>query len=106
MTGERAAGRCVEPPPILPERAQAGGDRAVDPLRDASLRRFADVGGLDEVVRIYWIRHWTEQGYDQVEDELGWADFRPRPGPRSPDQLSHGRLRLAPPYIPDEQKRR
>ena len=32
-------------------------------------------------VRIYGIRHWTEQGYDQVKDELGWADFRQRPRP-------------------------
>jgi len=29
-------------------------------------------------VRIYGIRHWTEQGYKQVKDELGWADFQVR----------------------------
>src|SRR5215813_6059883 len=34
--------------------------------------------GLAEVVRIYGIRHWTEQGYKQVKDELGWADFQVR----------------------------
>jgi hypothetical protein len=33
---------------------------------------------LAEVVRIYGIRHWTEQGYKQVKDELGWADFQVR----------------------------
>jgi hypothetical protein len=31
-----------------------------------------------EVVRIYGIRHWTEQGCKQVKDELGWADFQVR----------------------------
>jgi hypothetical protein len=30
------------------------------------------------VTRIYGIRHWTEQGYKQVKDELGWADFQVR----------------------------
>jgi hypothetical protein len=29
-------------------------------------------------VRIYGIRHWTGQGYKQVKDELGWADFQVR----------------------------
>jgi hypothetical protein len=29
-------------------------------------------------VRIYGIRHWTEQSYKQVKDELGWADFQVR----------------------------
>src|SRR6266566_2408955 len=33
---------------------------------------------LAEIVRIYGIRHWTEQGYKQVKDELGWADFKVR----------------------------
>jgi hypothetical protein len=33
---------------------------------------------LAEVVRIYGIRHWIEQGYKQVKDELGWADFQVR----------------------------
>jgi SRSO17 transposase len=33
---------------------------------------------LDEVVRIYGIRHWIEQSYKQVKDELGWADFQVR----------------------------
>src|SRR5262249_53997062 len=34
--------------------------------------------GLAEVVRIYGIRHWTEQGYKQVKDEPSWADFQVR----------------------------
>ena len=33
---------------------------------------------LAEVTRIYGIRHWIEQGYKQVKDELGWADFQVR----------------------------
>jgi hypothetical protein len=34
--------------------------------------------GLAEITRIYGIRHWTGQGYKQVKDELGWADFQVR----------------------------
>jgi hypothetical protein len=34
--------------------------------------------GLAEIVRIYGLRHWIEQGYKQVKDELGWADFQVR----------------------------
>jgi hypothetical protein len=34
--------------------------------------------GLAEVTRIYGIRHWIEQSYKQVKDELGWADFQVR----------------------------
>jgi hypothetical protein len=34
--------------------------------------------GLAEITRIYGIRHWIEQGYKQVKDELGWADFQVR----------------------------
>jgi hypothetical protein len=30
------------------------------------------------VVRLYGIRHWIEQSYKQVKDELGWADFQVR----------------------------
>jgi len=29
-------------------------------------------------VRIYGIRHWIEQTYKQVKDQLGWADFQVR----------------------------
>jgi len=45
------------------------------PREDGSPHPAAD---LAEVVRIYGIRHWTEQGYKQVKDELGWADFQVR----------------------------
>jgi hypothetical protein len=34
--------------------------------------------GLAEIVRIYGLRHWVEQSYKQVKDELGWADFQVR----------------------------
>src|SRR5712691_4031594 len=34
--------------------------------------------GLAEIVRIYGIRHWIEQSYKQIKDELGWADFQVR----------------------------
>jgi DDE superfamily endonuclease len=33
---------------------------------------------LEEIVRLYGIRHWIEQSYKQVKDELGWADFQVR----------------------------
>ena len=33
---------------------------------------------LAEITRIYGIRHWIEQSYKQVKDELGWADFQVR----------------------------
>ena len=33
---------------------------------------------LAEIVRIYGIRHWIEQSYKQIKDELGWADFQVR----------------------------
>ncbi|MEV5493783.1 IS701 family transposase [Nonomuraea fuscirosea] len=34
--------------------------------------------GLAEIVRLYGLRHWVEQGYKQVKNELGWADFQVR----------------------------
>jgi SRSO17 transposase len=37
-----------------------------------------DVASLEEVVRLYGLRHWVEQGYKQMKDELGWADFMVR----------------------------
>jgi hypothetical protein len=33
---------------------------------------------LTEVVRLYGIRHWIEQGYKHVRDELGWAGVQAR----------------------------
>ena len=47
-----------------------GGPREADSPHPAA--------SLAEIVRIYGIRHWTEQGYKQVKDELGWADFQVR----------------------------
>ena len=50
--------------------ARPGGPREADSVHPAA--------GLAEVVRIYGIRHWIEQSYKQVKDELGWADFQVR----------------------------
>ncbi|MEU2788117.1 hypothetical protein [Streptomyces sp. NPDC007100] len=44
--------------------------------REAHSRHTA--AGLAEVVRIYGLRHWVEQSYKQVKDELGRADFQVR----------------------------
>lgn len=33
---------------------------------------------LREVARLYGLRQWVEQGYKQVKQELGWADFQVR----------------------------
>jgi hypothetical protein len=35
---------------------------------------------LTEIVRLYGLRVWVEQGYKQVKHELGWADFQVRSG--------------------------
>jgi len=51
------------------------------PHKPDSPQPAADLGG---VVRIYGIRHWTEQGHDQAKDGLGWADFRQHPRPLQP----------------------
>jgi hypothetical protein len=44
--------------------------------RPASRR--AQQVNLAEVVRLYGLRNWVEQGYKQVKGELGWADFQVR----------------------------
>jgi hypothetical protein len=44
--------------------------------RPASRR--AQQAQLWEVVRLYGLRNWVEQGDRQVKDELGWADFQVR----------------------------
>jgi DDE superfamily endonuclease len=36
---------------------------------------------LAEVIRLYGLRNWVEQGYRQVKQELGWADFMVRSDP-------------------------
>jgi hypothetical protein len=33
---------------------------------------------LTEIVRLYGLRNWVEQGYKQLKQELGWADFMVR----------------------------
>jgi hypothetical protein len=66
-------------PGLLPDKAtwylatnlpRPGGPREADSPHPA-----ADLG---EIVRIYGIRHWIEQSYKQIKDELGWADFQVR----------------------------
>src|ERR1700747_1913688 len=47
-----------------------GGPREADSPHPAA--------GLAEITRIYGIRHWIQQSYKQVKDELGWADFQVR----------------------------
>ena len=49
--------------------------------RPGGARQAASVhppASLAEIVRIYGIRHWIEQSYKQVKDQLGWADFQVR----------------------------
>lgn len=91
-------------PVTLPEKAtwhlatdlpRPGGPRAVEsPCPPA---------GLAEIVRSYGIRNRIEQGYQQVKDELGWADFQVRSdtailppafGRGYPSQPDPGRLRV------------
>ena len=40
--------------------------------------RRAQQAELADIVRLYGLRHWVEQGYKQVKGELGWADFQVR----------------------------
>jgi Transposase DDE domain len=47
----------------LPRRRRPGGPTPAD---------------LAEVVRLYGLRMWVEQGYKQVKQQLGWADFQVR----------------------------
>ena len=66
-------------PGTLPEKATwylaTNLPRPGDPREAASAHPPAD---LAEVTRIYGIRHWIEQSYKQVKDQLGWADFQVR----------------------------
>ena len=66
-------------PATLPDKAtwylvtnlpRPGGPREADSPHPAA--------DLAEIVRLYGIRHWIEQSYKQVKDELGWADFQVR----------------------------
>jgi hypothetical protein len=40
--------------------------------------RRAQQADLTDIVRLYGLRNWVEQGYKQVKGELGWADFQVR----------------------------
>jgi hypothetical protein len=40
--------------------------------------RRAQQAQLAEIVGLYGLRNWIEQGYKQVKGELGWADFQVR----------------------------
>ncbi len=66
-------------PGTLPEKATwylaTNLPRPGSPREAASVHPPAD---LAEVTRIYGIRHWIEQSYKQVKDQLGWADFQVR----------------------------
>ena len=55
---------------LVTNLARPGGPREEDSPWPAA--------GLAEIVRIYGLRHWVEQSYKQVKDELGWADFQVR----------------------------
>ena len=46
--------------------------------RPARGRQPAPGGGPGRDRAVYGIRHWIEQGYKQVKDQLGWADFQVR----------------------------
>ena len=54
------------------------GHEPAPPRRPARGGQPAPGRRLAEIVRIYGIRNWIEQGYKQVKDELGWADFQVR----------------------------
>src|SRR6266487_3211155 len=55
---------------LVTNLSRPGGPREPDSPHPAA--------GLAQIVRIYAIRNWIEQGYKQVKDELGWADFQVR----------------------------
>jgi len=44
----------------------------------ATTSRRAQPADLADIVRLYGLRNWVEQGYKQVKGELGWADFQVR----------------------------
>ena len=44
----------------------------------ARARRPIPKTSLAEIVATYGLRNWVEQGYKQVKQELGWADFMVR----------------------------
>src|SRR6266480_3578376 len=77
--GARRLVAATADPATLPPKAtwylvtnlpRPGGPREADSPHPAA--------SLAEITRIYGIRHWIEQSYKQVKDELGWADFQVR----------------------------
>ena len=60
--------------------------------RPASRR--AQPADLADIVRLYGLRNWVEQGYKQVKGELGWADFQVRIRSGDPPALGAGVLRV------------
>jgi hypothetical protein len=65
-----AATACPERPPGTRHEPAPRRPREADSPHPAA--------DLAEITRIYGIRHWIEQSYKQVKDELGWADFQVR----------------------------
>ena len=77
-------------PGTLPDKATSylvtnlprpGGPREAGSLHPAA--------GLAEITRLYAIRHWIEQSYKQVKDELGWAVSAYQP----PNSISYKTLK-------------
>ena len=77
--GARRLVAATADPAVLPDKAtwylvtnlpRPGGPREAGSSHPAA--------SLAEIARLYAIRNWTGQGYKQVKDELGWADFQVR----------------------------
>jgi DDE superfamily endonuclease len=58
--------------------------------------RRAQQANLAEVVRLYGLRNWVEQGYKQVKSELGWADPQAAPTAARGAQATGHRRRTSP----------
>ena len=66
------------PPPCRPRPPGTWSPTCPAPAARARPAARTRPRGLAEIARIYGIRHWIEQSYKQVKDELGWADFQVR----------------------------
>jgi hypothetical protein len=64
--------------PTHPRRLSGGRNWSLLPNLARPATRRAQQANLAEVVRLYGLRNWVEQGYKQVKGELGWADFQVR----------------------------
>jgi hypothetical protein len=80
-----ACGRHQRPADVAGQGHLVPGHQPATPRRTARHTRqpARGRGPLAEMVRCYGIRHWIEQSYKQVKDELGWADSKSVPPPRS-----------------------